>query len=229
LRQCGTVVIISDPHLVVDPDLEAGRAPVHKLNTPLRLDNRNRRIDILRHHIAPVQHAAGHVLAASRIALHHRVGRLETGVRDLGHTQGLVIGPLSGDNRRIGDKREMDARIGDKIRLKLVEIDVQGAVEAKRGCDGGDNLGDEAVEVGVGGRVDVEVAATDVVDGLVVDHEGAVGVLQGGVSAQGGVVGFHHRRRDLEGEKHEKLALLQIRIHMFLGFPDPDPSIIKQI
>ncbi len=202
MRQYGTVVI-SNPHLVVDPNFEAGRAPVHKLNTPLRLNNRNRRIDILRHNIAPIQHAAGHVLAASRIALHHRVGRLEAGVRDLGHAQGLVIGPLSGDNRRIGDKREVNTRVRDKIRLELVEIDVQSAVEAKRGRDGGDNLGDEAVEVGIGGRVDVEVAATDVVDGLVVDHEGAVGVFEGGVSAEGGVVGFHHRRRDLGKNRKE--------------------------
>ena len=37
----------------------------------------------------------------------------------------------------------------------------------------------------------------DVVDGLVVHHEGTVGVLQGGVGTQGGVVGLHHGRGHL--------------------------------
>ena len=39
----------------------------------------------------------------------------------------------------------------------------------------------------------------DVVDGLVVHHEGTVRVLQGGVGAQGGVVGLHHGRGHLIG------------------------------
>ncbi len=49
---------------------------------------------------------------------------------------------------------------------------------------------DEAVEVGVGGPLDVQVPAADVIDGLIVDHEGAVGVLQGRVGGQDGVVGL---------------------------------------
>ena len=39
----------------------------------------------------------------------------------------------------------------------------------------------------------------DVVDGLVVHHEGTVGVLQGGVGTQGGVVGLDHGRGHLIG------------------------------
>jgi len=58
----------------------------------------------------------------------------------------------------------------------------------------------EPVEVAIWGSLDVEVAATDVVDGLVVDHEGAVGVLQGGVGGQDGVVGLHHRRGNLNNQ-----------------------------
>ena len=46
----------------------------------------------------------------------------------------------------------------------------------------------------------------DVVDGLVVHHEGTVGVLQGGVGTQGGVLGFHHGR----GHLIERRLLLMI-------------------
>ena len=39
-------------------------------------------------------------------------------------------------------------------------------------------LGDEAVEVGVSGSLDVEVSSTDVVDGFIVVHHRHFGVLQ---------------------------------------------------
>jgi hypothetical protein len=49
-------------------------------------------------------------------------------------------------------------------------------------------LCDETVQVLVVGALDTEVPSADVVDGLVVDHEGAVGVLEGGVGGENGVV-----------------------------------------
>lgn len=49
-------------------------------------------------------------------------------------------------------------------------------------------LSDQAVQVLVVGTLDTQVPAANVVDGLVVDHEGAVGVLEGGVSGENRVV-----------------------------------------
>merc|ERR1719391_699954 len=56
--------------LVVDANLEACGTPVNKLDTPLALDSGDSSVDILGHDVAAVEHAAGHVLAVSRIALH---------------------------------------------------------------------------------------------------------------------------------------------------------------
>ena len=92
----------------------------------------------------------------------------------------------------------MDTWVGHQVGLELGQIHVEGAFEAQGGGDGGHDLADQTVEVGVGGTLDVQVAAADVVDGLVVDHKGTVGVLQGGVSGQDGVVGLHHSGAYLE-------------------------------
>ena len=94
--------------LVIDPNFEASRTPVDELDTSLALDSSDRRVDILGHDIATVEHAAGHVLAMPGVALHHGVGRLEAGVGDLCHAQRLMVGFLGRDDGSIGDQREVN-------------------------------------------------------------------------------------------------------------------------
>merc|ERR1719446_413535 len=80
--------------LVVDAALEAGRAPVDELDGTLGLDGSDGGVDVLRDDVTTVHHAARHVLAVTRIALGHHVGRLEASVGDLGDGEGLVVGLL---------------------------------------------------------------------------------------------------------------------------------------
>ena len=76
-----------------------------------------------------------------------------------------------------------------KIMQKLSKKNLD---QPERCCDGRHNLPDESVEVAVRRPFDVEVFAANVVDRLVIDHEGAVRVLQSGVGGEDGVVGLHH-------------------------------------
>merc|ERR1719186_1143853 len=108
------------------------------------------------------------------VALDHLVGGLEASCGNLRHRQLLVISLLCGDDGGVSHQREVNSWIGHKIGLKLSEIHIELSVESKRGGDGGDDLADEPVEVGVGRPLYVQVTAADVVDGLVIDHEGAV-------------------------------------------------------
>ena len=101
----------------------------------------------------------------------------------------------------------MDPRIGYQVGLKLGEVHIQSTIEAKRGSDGGHNLADETVQIGVGGSLDVQVPAADVVDGLVVHHEGAVGVLQSCVGGQDGVVRLNNSSGNLRSRVDGKLEL----------------------
>ena len=160
--------------LVVDAHLEARRTPVDELDRALRLDRRDGSVDVLRNNVAAVQHAAGHVLAVTRVALHHLVGRLEAGVGDLGHGQLFVVGFLGADHRRVCRQREVDSGIGHQVGLELGQINVEGAVESQRGRDGTDDLADESVQICISRSLDVEISPADVVDGLVVDHERTV-------------------------------------------------------
>lgn len=61
--------------------------------------------------------------------------------------------------------------------------------------------------VGVGQAFNVQVVTAYVVDGFVVDHEGAVGVLQGGVRIQDGIVRIDDGGRDLRSRIDGELQL----------------------
>jgi hypothetical protein len=47
----------------------------------------------------------------------------------------------SRNNWGVGHEREVDTWVWHKIGLELRKIDVEGAIEAERGGDGGDNYG----------------------------------------------------------------------------------------
>ena len=193
--------------LVVDANLEASGAPVDKLDGPFGFDGSDGGVDVLGYNISTVQHAAGHVLAMTGVALHHLVGWLEAGVGDFRNGQLLVVGLLSRDDWGVGGQGEVDTWVGHQVGLELCQIDVKGTIEPQGGGDGADDLSNQPVQVGVGWPVNIEVTPADVIDGLVVDHKGAVRVLQGGMGGQDGVVGLHNCSCDLWSRVNGKLQL----------------------
>ena len=112
-----------------------------------------------------------------------------------------MVSLLSRDDRGVGSQGEVDTGVGHQVGLELSQINIQGTIEPQGGSDGADNLGDQPVQVGVSWALNVEVATADVVDGLIVDHEGTVRVLQGGMGGQDGVVGLNHSSGHLKEKK----------------------------
>ena len=123
-----------------------------------------------------------------------------------------MVSLLSGDNRGVGDQGEVNPGIGNQVGLELSQIHVESSIKSQRGGDGGDNLTNQTIQVGVGWSLNVQITAADVVDSLVVHHEGAIGVLQGGVGGQDGVVGLHHGRGHLGGWIDGELQLRPLAI-----------------
>lgn len=96
----------------------------------------------------------------------------------------------------VADKRVVDTRVWNQVRLELVQVHIQSTVEPQRRRDGADDLSNEAVEVLVGWPRNIQVAAADIVDRLVVDQKGAVGILDSAVRRQHGVVRLNDSGRD---------------------------------
>ena len=78
----------------------------------------------------------------------------------------------------------MDSWVWHQVGLEFSNIDVKGTIESGGGSQGGDNLGDESVQVGVGWSLDIEVSSGDIIDGLVIKNDGNIGMLKEGVSGE---------------------------------------------
>lgn len=103
------------------------------------------------------------------------------------------MGALLGRNDRgIADERVVDTRIRNQVGLELVQINVERTIESQTRRDGADNLSDQTVEVFVVGAGNVQVATADIVDGLVVDEESAVRVLDCAVGGEDSIVGLNN-------------------------------------
>ena len=93
----------------------------------------------------------------------------------------------------------MDSWVWHQVGLELGNIDVEGTIESEGSSQGGDNLGNESVQVGVGWSLDIEVSSADIIDGFVIEDNGNIGVLKEGVSGEHGVVWLNNGSGDLWG------------------------------
>ena len=68
----------------------------------------------------------------------------------------------------------MNSGVGHQVSLELSQVNVQSSVESQRGGDGRYDLTDQSVQVAIRWALNIQVPAADVIDSLVVNHEGAV-------------------------------------------------------
>ena len=116
------------------------------------------------------------------------------------------------DHGGVGDERVVDTGVWHQVGLELVQINVEGTVEAEGRGDGADDLGNQAVQVLVAGTGNVQVTTANVVDSFVVDQESTVGVLNGAVGGENGVIRLDDGGRDTGGwvDGELELALLGV-------------------
>ena len=82
----------------------------------------------------------------------------------------------------------MDSWIWDQVSLELSDIDIQGSIESQRSSQRRDNLSNKSVKVSMGWSFDIQVSSADIINGLIVQHDGNVSVLQKGVGGQDRIV-----------------------------------------
>ena len=112
------------------------------------------------------------VFAFTGVTLDHLGAWLEARQRHLSNRVLLVRGLLGGYEGRECGKGEVDTGERNQVGLELVEIDVQGTVKAKGSGNRGDNLGDQAIEIGVAWLSNTKTLLADIENCFIVDLDG---------------------------------------------------------
>ena len=91
------------------------------------------------------------------VTLHHLVVWLEATPGDLVHTELLMVSLVATGHRAVGGQGVVNTRVGHQVGLELIEVNIQSSVKPEAGRDGGDDLGNEPVEVGVSWSIYLQV------------------------------------------------------------------------
>ena len=113
----------------------------------------------------------------TRVTRRHHVLGVEHLLRQLGHRQGSVLLAAARRQRREARHEEVQSRERHHVDGQLAQVGIQLARETQARRDAGHGGRHEVVEVAVCRRAQFQPAETYVVQSLVVDAVGLVGVL----------------------------------------------------
>jgi hypothetical protein len=173
--------------------------PLNEVGGVLVLDVAHLVLDLLHGDLTTEVGRAGQVTTVAEVRSSHHVLGVEHLLGELGNGDGAEgVGATAGQ-RSETDHEEVETGEGNHVDGQLPQVRVQLTGETQAGGDTRHDGGDEVVQVTVGGVVELESPHADVVEGLVVDTEGLVRVLDKLVDGEGGVVGLDNGVGDLGG------------------------------
>ena len=184
---------------VTDGGLNVVGNPLDEVAAVLVLHIQHLLIHLLHGHATSEHSSHGKVSAVSGVAGSHHVLGIEHLGGQLGDGQSSVLLGTSAGERSESGNKEVETGEGNHVDSEFPQVSVQLARESEAGGDTRHSGGYEMVQISIGGGGQFEGSEADIVESLVIDGEGLVGVLYQLVNGEGGVVGLDNCVGDLWG------------------------------
>jgi hypothetical protein len=198
---------------VADRGLDVIGDPLDEVRGVLVLNVKQLLVDLLGRHAATEKRRGGEVATVAGVGGAHHVLGVEHLLRELGNGERAVLLGAARGKGCEADHEKVETGEGHDVHGELTKVRVELAGETERAGHSGHDGGHKVVEVAEGGGGQLECAEADIVQGLVVNAEALVGVLDELVNGEGGVVGLHngvrHLGRGHDGEgQHDAVGVL---------------------
>ena len=146
---------------------------------------------LLHGHASPEDGSTSKIPSVGGVRGGHHVSAAEHLLSQHGHTQVSIRDVSPGTQRCKTGNEKVESGEGHHVDGELPEVSVQLSRESEAGGHTGHSSRDEMVQVTVGGCGQLEGPEADVVEGLVVNAERLIGVLDKLMDGEGGVVGLN--------------------------------------
>ena len=197
---------------VANSSLDVVGDPLHEVRAVLVLHVQHLLVDLLHGHAAAEHGGHGEVASVAGVAGGHHVLGVEHLLSQLGDGEGpVLLGAAAGEWGKSGHE-EVKAGEGDHVDGELAKIGVQLTRESQTGGDSAHGRRDEMVEVAVSWGGELEGAEADIVECLVVDAVGLIGVFYELVNGEGSIVGLYHGVGHLGGGHHAESVHDSVRV-----------------
>jgi len=173
--------------------------PLNEVALVLVLDVAHLVLNLLHGDLTAEESGAGEVTAVTEVGSSHHVLGVEHLLGQLGNADLAVLAAATAGQRGEADHEEVQTGEGNHVDGELAEIGVELTGETEGGGHTGHDGGDKVVEVTVRGLGELEGTHADIVQSLVIDTEGLIGVLNKLVNGESGVVGLNNGVGDLGG------------------------------
>ena len=171
--------------------------PLNEVRGVLVLDVAHLVLDLLHGDLSTEDGRAGQVATVAEVRGGHHVLGVEHLLGELWNGDGTEsVGTTAGE-RSESNHEEMETWERHHVDCQFAEIRVKLTGETETGGDTGHDGGNQVVQVTVGWGGELKGPHADIVEGLVIDTEGRVGVLDKLVDGEGGVVWLDNGVGDL--------------------------------
>lgn len=171
--------------------------PLDEVGLVLVLDVAHLVLNLLHGDLTTEDGGAGQVAAVTEVRGSHHVLGVEHLLGQLGDADGAVGVAATAGQRSEADHEEVETREWNHVDSQLTEVGVELTRETETGGNARHDGGDQVVQVTVRGVGELQGTHANVVQSLVVNTEGLVGVLDQLVNGEGGVVGLDNGVGDL--------------------------------
>ena len=171
--------------------------PLNKVGAILVLDVQHLFIHLLHGHSSPEDSCYSEIPAMPWVAGSHHVLGIKHLLGQLRNSESSVLLAATRCQRSKSGHEEVKAREWNHVDCKLAEISIQLARETEAGGDTRHGKRNKMVEVAICGSSQLQSTEADIVERLIVNAKGLIGVLDELMHRKGGIVRLDHSVGDL--------------------------------
>eukprot|EP00126_Sphaerothecum_destruens_P000258 Sdes_comp10306_c0_seq1m1941 len=197
---------------ITDGGLDVVGDPFNKVRAILVLDVQQLFVNFLHRHASSEEGSDCEITTMTRITSSHHVLGIKHLLGEFRNSQCAVLLGSTASKRCKTRHKEMKTGEGNHVDGNFSQISIELTRESKTGGDTRHGSRNQMIQITIGGGGELQGSEANIIQGLVINAKGFIGVFDQLMDGKSCVVGFNDCIRHLGGRHHRKCTHNTIRI-----------------